>query len=398
MLSQHSFSRCVLVINNMSRVLKPATNEVIKGIFVVVNKPDNPVGSNDSMTSSENSSPESNLMDKKENNDDEKETVEPTLTEVVTKLGEEATEEEEVDAEEAVNFKFPRKKVEAAKFLVAARLKYAKVIKGLPYAEETDYETVVNDNLWREMSDSYKNMLPYIMMHHRKLESASIKSPSESSNLSSPPPTPPINHSSSKSPSPSTSPKAAGNEKKRMHESTLKKNSIKVVRSKFNPPEDEDASESEENSEKSNDDDLTINNNGVRRVEVENKHMLNVYKHCYRFFKNNMDNRSGGYAKFPYHLLSYLFHRSLSRLRGKYNPTSKCDTDLFKYMGKEGNPLHHFCCTLMELSEEEYVTLMRKGNTMHFKRALKPVMKLGGIVQPCDAYLKLKNTLKITGW
>ena len=143
---------------------------------------------------------------------------------------------------------------------------------------------------------------------------------------------------------------------------------------------------------------MTINNNGVRSVEVENKHMLNVYKHCYRFFKNNMDNRSGGYAKFPYHLLSYLFHRSISRLRGKYNPTSKCDTDLFKYMGKEGNPLHHFCCTLMELSEEEYITVMRKGNTMHFKRALKPVMKLGGIVQPCDAYLKLKNTLKITGW
>ena len=222
LLSQHSFSRCVLVIN-MSRVPKPATNEVMKGIFVVVNNPDNPVGSNDSMTSSEISSSESNLMDKKENNDDEKETVEPTLTEVVTKLGEEATEEEEVDAEEAVNFKFPRKKLEAAKFLVAARLKYAKVIKGLPYAEETDYETVINDNLWREMSDSYKNMLPYIMMHHRKLESASIKSPSEFSNLSSPPPTPPINHSSSKSPSPSTSPKAAGNEKKRMHESTLKK-------------------------------------------------------------------------------------------------------------------------------------------------------------------------------
>ena len=193
-----------------------------------MNQPDNPVESNDSMMSSENSSSDSDLMDNNGNNVDEKETVEPTLTEVVKNLGEEATEEEEVDAEEAVNLKFPRKKVEAAKFLVAARLKYAKVIKGLPYAEETDYETVVNDNLWREMSDSYKNMLPYIMMHHRKLESASIKSPSESSKLSSPPPTPPINHSSSKSPSPSTSPKAAGNKKKRMHESTLKKKVIRL--------------------------------------------------------------------------------------------------------------------------------------------------------------------------
>ena len=47
------------------------------------------------------------------------------------------------------------------------------------------------------------------------------------------------------------------------------------------------------------------------------------------YFKTNKDGRTGGHGKFPYHLMSYLFHRSLSHKRGKYNPTAKSDVDLF---------------------------------------------------------------------
>ena len=52
----------------------------------------------------------------------------------------------------------------------------------------------------------------------------------------------------------------------------------------------------------------------------------------------------------------------------------------------------------MEVNEEEYQNVLQKGNTMAFKRAMKPYAVLGGTKQPCDAYLKLKKTLKITGW
>ena len=75
--------------------------------------------------------------------------------------------------------------------------------------------------------------------------------------------------------------------------------------------------------------DISINA-GVRNVEVENSDMLHTFQNCYRYFKDNKDNRSGGYIQFPNHLLAYLFHRSLFHKRGRYNPTNKCDTDLFK--------------------------------------------------------------------
>ena len=76
------------------------------------------------------------------------------------------------------------------------------------------------------------------------------------------------------------------------------------------------------------------------------------------FFKENEDARHGGYAKFLLHLMSYLFHCSLSHKKGKYNLTNKCDIDLYKYLGKRGgNPLHYFYCKLMELTEEEYLAV-----------------------------------------
>ena len=127
--------------------------------------------------------------------------------------------------------------------------------------------------------------------------------------------------------------------------------------------------------------------------------MLADMKKSYLYFKTNQDGRAGGYGKFPYHLMSYLFHRSLSHKKGKFNPTSKCDCDLFQYKNESGgNPLHHFCCKLMGLSEQEYLSVLRFGNTLHFKRALKHHKVNGQIIDPCRNYIKLKNTLKITGW
>ena len=103
--------------------------------------------------------------------------------------------------------------------------------------------------------------------------------------------------------------------------------------------------------------------------------------------------------KFPSHLMSYLFHRSLSHKKGKYNPTNKCDINIVKYLSQRGgNPLHHFCCKLMKLTEEEYLAVAQTGNTLHFKRALKPKKIYNNMVPPCEAYVKLKRTLKITGW
>jgi len=68
-------------------------------------------------------------------------------------------------------------------------------------------------------------------------------------------------------------------------------------------------------------------------------------------------------------------------------------------MGERGgNPLHHFCCKLMELTEEEYLVVLRTGNTLHFKRALKHKKINNDIVQHCESYIKLKRTLKITRW
>ena len=96
--------------------------------------------------------------------------------------------------------------------------------------------------------------------------------------------------------------------------------------------------------------------------------------------------------------MAYLFHRSMSGLRGGYNPTNKCDTDLWKYHNVKGNSFHHFCCKIMEVTKDEYQNVMKNGSTLHFKRAMKPKKVLGGMVEPCDLYLKLKKTLQITGW
>ena len=126
--------------------------------------------------------------------------------------------------------------------------------------------------------------------------------------------------------------------------------------------------------------------------------MLHIFQNCYRYFKDNKDNRSGGYGQFLNHLLAYLFHRSLSHKRGRYNPTNKCDTDLFKYHGVKGNPFHHFCIKLMNMTEDEYASVVQNGKTLHFKRAMKSKRNCGVTVLPCESYLKLKRTLKIKGW
>lgn len=157
--------------------------------------------------------------------------------------------------------------------------------------------------------------------------------------------------------------------------------------------------DNEETNTSGSDSELDINDYGIRNIEIENPHMLKVMKQCYRYFKDNKSSRRGGYAKFPSHLMSYLFHRSLSHLKGRYNPTNKCDINIVKYLSQRGgNPLHHFCCKLMKLTEEEYLAVAQTGNTLHFKRALKPKKIYNEIVPPCEAYVKLKKTLKITGW
>ena len=145
------------------------------------------------------------------------------------------------------------------------------------------------------------------------------------------------------------------------------------------PPSEDSVSES--------DDELSINSHGIRNLEIEKKSMLADMKKSYLYFKTNQDGRAGGYGKFPYHLMSYLFHCSLSHKRGKYNPTAKCDCDFFQYDNKRGgNPLHPFCCKIMGLSEQEYVRVLRTGNTIHFKRALKHHKLHGQIIEPCRNY------------
>ena len=89
----------------------------------------------------------------------------------------------------------------------------------------------------------------------------------------------------------------------------------------------------------------------------------------------------------------------MSGLRGRYNPPGKCITDLGQLINvSSGNKFHLFCLKIMEVNEEGCQNVLRKGNTMTFKRTMKPYAVMGGTKQPCDAYLKLKKTLKSAGW
>ena len=95
--------------------------------------------------------------------------------------------------------------------------------------------------------------------------------------------------------------------------------------------DDKEYNDHESNEDSDSDSGLSLNSQGVRNLEIEDKVMLGNMKKSYLYFKTNVDGRVGGYGKFPYHLMSYLFHRSLSHKKGKYNPTAKCETDLFAY-------------------------------------------------------------------
>lgn len=52
----------------------------------------------------------------------------------------------------------------------------------------------------------------------------------------------------------------------------------------------------------------------------------------------------------------------------------------------------------MGLSKQEYVKVLRTGNALNFKRAMKHHKLNGQIIEPCRNYQKLKKMLKITGW
>ena len=324
---------------------------------------------------------------------------------------------------------FPKTKAEAAYLIIKYYQLYPAALDGTEFSRmPMEAKVLCKKYLLRHLKGFYQSLKIYVydfaVAHNANIESTT---PSKS--------TPPSNPSSATTSSPSTSkpstmkqsatstpnpkaptkPQYTNTEKRQMltarknHEKGKGKkrkgtttNNHQKKRSKptevpvVNDEDDDDTTTENEN-ESSESDDSSLNR--VRKTETDNEKTCILFRNCYRYFKNNKPNKVGGFGKFPLHLLSYLFHRSISGLKGRYNPTAKCTTDLGEFINvSSGNPLHHFCRKVMNVNEEEYENVLRKGSTLAFKRAMKPYKIMGGTKQPCDDYLRLKKSLKITGW
>ena len=315
---------------------------------------------------------------------------------------------------------FPKTKGEAAHLIIKYYEMYPVALEGTEFSRmPMEVEVLCKTYLLRELKGYYQSLKIYVI-NFARVHNATLKCtmPSKSTPPSNPSSATTSSHSTSKE---STTKQSAppsephytnagkrkllaarknrdeGKGKKRMAKTNNnhQKKKIKPILPVVNKDDDDESTNTENESSESDDGSL----NSVRKAETDNETTRILFCNCYRYFKNNKPNKAGGFGNFRLHLLSYLFHRSISGLKGRYNPTKKCCTDLGEYLNvSSGNPFHHFRRKVMDVNEEEYENVLRKGSTLAFKRAMKPYKIMGGTKQPCDDYLRLKQSLKITGW
>ena len=114
-------------------------------------------------------------------------------------------------------------------------------------------------------------------------------------------------------------------------------------------------------------------------------------------FLTDKKKRVGGWGRFPYHLIVYLYFRNESNEKDKFNPVRSQ-----KFKLTDGNkPLRSFtifCSFVLNITRAQHDEAIKKGDIFSFKRSLTPKRSNGQFVPLCDQFIKLRKRLHITGF
>ena len=131
--------------------------------------------------------------------------------------------------------------------------------------------------------------------------------------------------------------------------------------------------------------------------ESETEEIKLNWEHCVDFFLTDKKKRRGGWGKFPYHLIVYLFFRNESYEKGKFNPTKGQTFNL-----NDGTrPLPRFtifCRSVLKITTSQHNEAFKKGDVFAFKRAMIHKRVNQKTIQICDEFIKLRKRLDITGF
>ena len=131
--------------------------------------------------------------------------------------------------------------------------------------------------------------------------------------------------------------------------------------------------------------------------EANDEDVRGNWERCVNFLLTDKKKRLGGWGRFPYHLIAYLYFRNESNERDKFNPTKSQKFNL-----TDGNqPIRNFtifCHFVLKLKRSQRDEAYKKGDLFSFKRSLTPKKVNGEIVPLCEPFEKLRKRLNITGF